>query len=125
MNRDRHMSYQYRIGNRKGGNDTVRLRLGLDHTTLPQGLSYRGSKGEGHRKKIYLGRFPYLQGRLAPQASYNISASIPAFIGMSVLAMCHESYSVPTSGQPWTGHQLFVFLHGQLRRTSYDHRHSP
>ena len=72
MNRDRHMSYQYRIGNRKGGNDTVRSRLRLDHTMLPQGLSYRESKGEGHRNKIYLGRFPYLQGRLVSQASYMI-----------------------------------------------------
>src|SRR5258708_34414342 len=70
MNRARHMSYQYRTRNKKGGNDTVRSRLGLDYMMLLQCLSYKGSKGEGHRNKIHLGWFLYLQGRQAPQASY-------------------------------------------------------
>src|SRR5258707_12290434 len=70
MNRACHMSYRYRTRNKKGGNDTVRSRLGLDYMTPLQCLSYKGSKGEGHRNKIHLGRFPYLQGRQVPQAGY-------------------------------------------------------
>src|SRR5258708_4305871 len=72
MNKGRHTSYQYRIGNMKGGIDIIRLRPRPDYTMPLQGLSYRGSKGEGHRNKIYLGRFPYLQGRLASQAGYTM-----------------------------------------------------
>src|SRR5258708_27944309 len=70
MNRGHHMSYRYRTRNRKGGNDTVRSRLGLDCMMPLQCLSYKGSKGEGHRNKIHLGRFLYLQGCQAPQAGY-------------------------------------------------------
>src|SRR5713226_4306844 len=70
MNKGRHTSYQCRIGNRKGGSDTVGLRPWLDYKTLLQCLSYKGPKGEGQRNKIYSGWFLYLQGRLAPQAGY-------------------------------------------------------
>src|SRR5229473_8173644 len=70
MNKGRHMSYQCRIGNRKGGSDIVGSRPWPDYTTPLQRLSYKGPKGEGQKNKIYLGRFPYLQGCLAPQAGY-------------------------------------------------------
>ena len=70
MNKGHHTSYQYRIGNMKGGSNTVRPRPWLDYTTPLQCLSYKGSKGEGQRNKIYLGRFPYLQGHPVPQAGY-------------------------------------------------------
>src|SRR5258707_8582477 len=70
MNKGRHMSYQCRIGNMKGGSDTVRSRPWLDYRTPLQCLLYKEPKGEGRKNKIYLGRFPCLQGRLAPQASH-------------------------------------------------------
>src|SRR5258707_14707956 len=75
MNKGRHTSYQYRIGNRKGGSDTVGSRPWLGYMMPLQCLSYKGAKGGGQRNKIYSGRFPYLQGCLAPQAGYTITAA--------------------------------------------------
>src|SRR5260221_12966019 len=70
MNKGRHTSYQCRIGNMKGGSNTVRLRPWLDYMMLLECLSYKEPKGEEQRNKIYLGWFLYLQGRRAPQAGY-------------------------------------------------------
>src|SRR5260370_40268594 len=70
MNKGRHMSYQCRIGNMKGGSDTVRSRPWLDYRTPLQCLLYKEPKGKGRKNKIYLGWFPCLQGRLAPQAGH-------------------------------------------------------
>src|SRR5713226_8329989 len=70
MNRGHHMSYQYRIVNKKEGSDIVGLRPWLDYTMPLLCLSYKGPKGEEQKNKNYLGRFPYLQGHPVPQAGY-------------------------------------------------------
>src|SRR5260370_23546556 len=70
MNRGCHMSYQCRIVNTRGGSDIVRMRPWPGYMMPLQCLLYKEPKMEEQKNKSYSGRFPYLQGRLVPQAGY-------------------------------------------------------
>src|SRR5258708_37971568 len=97
MNKGRHTSYQYRIGNRKGGSNTVGSRPWLGYMTPLQCLSYKGPKGGGQRNKIYSGQFPYLQGHLAPQAGYTtLFARVDAHVHCCIAAtLCGIHLLIP------------------------------
>src|SRR5713226_4413278 len=72
MNKDRHISYQYRRANMKGGSDTIKKRPGPSYMMLLQCLSYKGPKKEEQKNKIHSDQFPYLQGCSIPQAGYTM-----------------------------------------------------
>src|SRR5216684_691566 len=76
MNKDRHMSFQYRRVNMKVDSDTIMGRSGPGYMRQPQCLSYKEPKEEEQKNNNTLGQFPHLQGHsgltttLMPQAGY-------------------------------------------------------
>src|SRR5258708_37658257 len=98
MNKDLHMSYQYRRVNIKGGSDIVKKRPGPGYTMPLQCLSYKGLKEEEQKNKIHLGRFPYLQGHSIPQAGYTM-----LLIRVDIHIHCYIAVMLGETGLPILG----------------------